>query len=433
MIVTMAETVQAEPVLNHEADPGLSAARSRPLAKTLPLPQFMTLQLSQDTRPTAAEHSQSSDEMREIAQFFAGQDPVMLEAAFWLVRCEDGLPAKEQTEFEAWLSADPAHGDLLDDLRGTWSRVGAIPKEQVAGLRTRAPRPSPAISRLLESPTEVMATRKADRTQGHGWFDFLDFGRLVPRLATAGIALATLGAGWLGWESWQAQPLYQQHVATVRGTQQRLTLPDGSIVVFDTATRADIVLYRNRREVRLSQGQAHFNVQPDADRPFQVVAGTAEVTVVGTRFTVRRTSTGVLDHGVGVAVEEGRVRVAQLNGTGNRSHAIPLDSVVLAAGQAAAVDDGGRITRLADHALDVEGAWRNGRVSFSGVTLAQALEEFERYGDTRIVISDPGVAHLRVHGSFDLHRLDAFLKALPKVLPVLVKSENGQAVIVPAS
>lgn len=76
-------------------------------------------------------------------------------------------------------------------------------------------------------------------------------------------------------------------------------------------------------------------------------------------------------------------------------------------------------------------AWREGRVNFDGVSLSQALAEFERYGPTRIVLSDPAVAGLRVHGSFDLRRLDAFTRALPRVLPVRVTptAEGGIEIV----
>lgn len=260
---------------------------------------------------------------------------------------------------------------------------------------------------------------------------FPDFGRFVPQLATAALAFAVLGGGWMGWEAWQAQPVYQQRLATARGVQQQFNLPDGSTVLLDTSTRADVVLYRNRREVRLNEGQAHFSVSPDSRRPFQVQAGTTEVTVVGTRFTVRRTPSGVLDQGVGVAVEEGRVRVAQRQVAGRAERGEIADALVLSTGESATVDASGRVA-LADRSFDMEGAWRNGRVSFSGVTLAQAVAEFERYGDTRVLIGDADVAGMRVHGSFELRRLDAFLKALPQVLPVRLRRDDGKVEIVRA-
>jgi len=76
--------------------------------------------------------------------------------------------------------------------------------------------------------------------------------------------------------------------------------------------------------------------------------------------------------------------------------------------------------------------WREGRVSFSGTPLMQALAEFERYGDTGLVIRDPAVAALKVNGSFDLRQIGAFARALPRVLPVQLSTRDGQTEIIAA-
>lgn len=376
----------------------------------------------------AAADPQARDDERDLAEFLAGQDALTVAAANWLVRRQDGLSADEQAELDAWLAASPAHGEAFDVLEAVWGRMDEIPPDNVESLKTSLARPSLS----SRTPAPKAATNDKARLEHRGFRGprhwFVDLGRFVPRLATAALVFAMLGCGWMGWQAWQAQPVYQQRLATARGVQQQFKLPDGSTVLLDTATQAEVVLYRDRREVRLDEGQAHFSISPDSRRPFHVRAGATEVTVVGTRFTVRRTPSGLLDHGVGIAVEEGRVRVAQWEAPGRTGSDDGGGALVLTAGDAAMVDASGRIAYLKDPAFDMEGAWRNGRVGFSGVTLAQAVAEFERYGDTRVVVNDPAVARMRVHGSFDLRRLDAFLKALPQVLPVQLRHRSGGVV-----
>ena len=187
--------------------------------------------------------------------------------------------------------------------------------------------------------------------------------------------------------------------------------------------------------MRLPEGQAQFAVQSDPQKPFHVLAGTVRVTVVGTRFSVRHTSTGLDQGGVSVNVTEGRVRVAQTDGgTDDKEiQATPKDdasAVLLTAGQAIAADSEGHLGAITP-SPGAEASWREGRVSFNDVPLAQVLAEFERYGPTRMVVRDPQVARLRVHGSFDLRRLDAFALALPQVLAVRLKpTDTGQMEIV---
>lgn len=83
-------------------------------------------------------------------------------------------------------------------------------------------------------------------------------------------------------------------------------------------------------------------------------------------------------------------------------------------------------------AARVRPGWKGAWISTTS-TLAQALAEFERYHRTGLVLHDREVAEMRIHGSFDLHRIDAFARALPEVLPVrLVPAGDGRTEIVRA-
>ena len=153
----------------------------------------------------------------------------------------------------------------------------------------------------------------------------------------------------------------------------------------------------------------------DADRPFDVLAGSVKVTVVGTQFAVRHTAGSPVQ----VAVQEGQVRV---------SAAGPSDAVLLTAGQQVQADGDGRLSAVGAVPPAGIAPWRDGRVSFDNVPLSQALAEFERYGPTRLAVRDPAVAAMRLSGTFDPRRLDNFRKALPKVLPVrLLDPRVGKA------
>jgi transmembrane sensor len=213
----------------------------------------------------------------------------------------------------------------------------------------------------------------------------------------------------------------------LRGQQSDVVLPDGSRIRLDTATRLDVTLYRQRREVRLIEGQAVFQVERDAGRRFDVMAGPVTVTVVGTRFSVRKVPGATGLHGVRVAVEEGRVRVAGpphggADGSG--------ETVELQAGQQVAVRAGGRLEPVQPLAPGGMAPWREGRINFDNVPLGEALAEFERYGRTGLVVRDDKVAQMRLTGTFDPARLANFKLALPKVLPVRLRGDAGSTEIV---
>lgn len=392
-----------------------------------------------DTPP--ASYPQEEADARDFAEFIAGQDPLDAAAAGWVVRRQDGLTPEEEAELQEWLAADPAHARALAQVEDVWSRMDELPDEGVVALKARLSSheadtvlppsisvsdPVPVVPESQHRPRPSSSIQPASPGR-RSWL--IGLGRFVPQITAAAVAFSVVSVGWYGWSTWQHQPTFQQSFATARGEQKKVNLPDGSTLWLDTTTQAEVVLYRQRREVRLTDGQALFAVQSNPDQPFDVLTGGTRITVVGTRFSVRRTRSGLGAEGsVSVVVEEGRVRVA------SRSAAHKMDSsssVELSAGQSIIADAAGALGPV--NRDDAPAAtWREGRVSFSGTPLMQALAEFERYGDTGLVIRDPAVAALKVNGSFDLRQIGAFARALPRVLPVQLSTRDGQTEIIAA-
>ncbi|MFT3813309.1 MAG: FecR domain-containing protein [Acidovorax sp.] len=369
------------------------------------------------------------------------------EALRWSVRMSDGLGPEARAEFDAWLNADPANREAYDDMAGVWDAIGDIPPAGTAHIRASVaidtaartsaqdvahappapvaapePEPEPAqappvaynpSARVHESPAPIAQPPIHTTRRG------------AAQALAAVAAIGVLGgAGWLGWNHWQRQPVFSQHYATQRGFMQSVDLPDGSSLQLDTATQADATLYRQRREVRVPEGQVFFHVAADAARPFDVLAGAVRITVVGTKFSVRYTPS-LGSRAVQVAVSEGRVRVAS-----NGAAAELAEAIVLGAGQALTADADGKLGAVTAVAADSVAPWRKQRLSFDGVPLANVLAEIGRYGDVGLRVRDPAVGKLAVTASVDLRNLNAFVQTLPSVLPVrLERGEHGTEIV----
>ena len=203
--------------------------------------------------------------------------PVEYEALRWSVRVSDGLSAEARAEFHAWLDVDPAHREAYGDMAGVWDAIDEIPPAGNARLRTTVAIDAAAMSSAqdlaLKARAQAHATSTAQPSPGL-------IRRLIPQAFTAVMTLGVLGGGWLGWEHWQSQPVFSRHYASERGQSLDVSLPDGSELVLDTASQADVTLYRNHREVRMPEGQMLFQVRADKARPFDVLAGAARITVV---------------------------------------------------------------------------------------------------------------------------------------------------------
>lgn len=376
--------------------------------------------------PAACDDAQRDE--RELAGYVPTGDAVDRQAAAWLLRRESGLDAQAQTQFQAWLAQSPAHGAAFARHRDSWAELDALPADGVRRLRDglsrgNAPASTPATPRGLR--TGAWQGSRALRAL-HG---------LVPQATAAALAVAVAAGGWLGYDHWLNRALFSQTFATARGQMLDVTLPDGSKLQLDTATRAEVRLYRHRREVRLPQGQGAFQVQADPDRPFDVLAGPMRITVLGTRFSVRHTADAAAAGGVHVAVEEGRVKVAPASASVDAGDdALEGGAgVLLTAGQAVSADSSGHIAPVSQIGAAAFAPWRNGRIAFDNTPLSDVLAEFERYGDTHLRIADPAIAAMRISGSVDARKVDNFAQALPRALPVALREDaDGDRTIVPA-
>lgn len=346
----------------------------------------------QDMRPGAPPPQADGDALEAA---FAALTPAQAMALQWLVRRGDGLDAAEESAFLAWLRQDSAHQRAWNELAGTAQAIAAIPAQASVELRrsvARSTRPKP-------SPTWGQRLRS-----------WLAMPTWAPQALAAGVVFAVCGAGYHAWDL--RQPVFVSSYQTPQGQQLQTELPEGSTLTLDASSRAEVRLYRERREVRLPEGQALFVVSPDATRPFDVLAGTARITVVGTRFAVRYTPS-LGSQQVQVAVEHGRVRVSGADQG--------AASVELGAGQTVSADAGGRLGAVGQISAGEIAPWRKQRVNFDDIPLSTALAELQRYADTGLVVRDPAVGALRVTGSVDLQHLDDFTRNLPQVLPVRVQ------------
>ncbi|GGI55038.1 hypothetical protein GCM10011430_22120 [Oxalicibacterium solurbis] len=345
------------------------------------------------------------------------------QALDWFVRRTDGLDAAEEQSFQEWLQADPAHAAAYAQWEGDWRQMDAAPAHGIERLRANLARDKAA----LAAAEQAVQQQQTERTSSSSWFARAASAFAgtfsSPRAMSAFAGLAMLIVGAAAWNYWW-QPAFNETYTTARGEQADIALPDGSRLQLDTATRAEVALYRGHRDLTLPEGQVRLQVEKDADRPFDVLAGPLRITVVGTRFAVRYTPEIPGRDGVRVAVEEGRVRVARAGWFGDKGE------VELTAGQQIVANANGTLGVVSTVAIADVAPWRDSRVSFDDVPLQQVLAEFERYGDSGMTVRDPAVAAMRITGTFDPRRLDNFKRVLPQALPVRLAHSGGQTEIV---
>ncbi len=208
---------------------------------------------------------------------------------------------------------------------------------------------------------------------------------------------------------------------TAVGEVRRLPLKDGSVAAINTASVLQVSLAPKRRLVRLDQGEAWFQVAKDPDRPFVVEAGRVRVQAVGTAFSVRRRASGA-----DVLVTEGVVE-AWVDGAEGAS-------VRLKAGDKAFVADNAAIREAVSLPSEIDRtlAWREGKIDLAGETLGEAVAEFNRYNDRKLVVTDPAMAGQRLYGVFHMDDPEAFAHAVQASLGAEISTTDDQIVIASA-
>lgn len=287
------------------------------------------------------------------------------QAAEWISRASRGLSAEERAELQRW-RASPANARALQQLSKLWSEMDVLRE-----LSSVIPEPPPQ-SRPGAAP--------------RAW---------RPAVAAA-LVLAALSAGMVLLQRWHTRDSTiagaqapASDFTTAVGEQRKVPLPDGSVLAINTASQVQVVsLGRDSRELRLVRGEAHFTVAHDATRPFRVTAAGHVVQALGTAFDVRLLPGGGLE----VIVTEGRVKL--LSGSGTVGDLLKDQYMRIDA------DGTSKTGRLDDDAVAARLSWRNGMLVFDGQTLEEALAEFSRYTEARLVVTDPRLRGLRIGGYF---------------------------------
>jgi transmembrane sensor len=193
---------------------------------------------------------------------------------------------EEDTVIRGWLQSTPDNTQYFDELRRLWRQIPESRSAPVRVVDTEA-----ALLRVkgaLNAPPVAASRPTVKRFP------------MYYGLAAAAALLLLLAVVWV-FQRPVATPL-EVYAGAVMRTD---TLADGSEVSVQPNSSLSVAPDFNRRERRMKlRGEAYFEVQPDANRPFVVEIQDLEVKVVGTAFNVNNFTDGKY---VVITVTEGRV------------------------------------------------------------------------------------------------------------------------------
>lgn len=294
-----------------------------------------------------------------------------------------GLTPEQQDEFEQWLVADKRNLGAYARAEGTLIRVERARGGGRNALRIPRPEKVPAWTRR-----RVV---------------------LVGSVAASIAALGITGAGL--WDRYR-----EQTFSTGVGQVREVLLTDGSVVTLNTNSQVSVRYTREMRQIHLLKGEALFDVAKNKQRPFLVEASDTLVRAVGTSFTVLL----LPKRPIQVLVREGAVDFKRTDASTSAPVRVGANTRALASQGAPIIT-----LRVPREKLDHDLAWKYGRIAFDDQTLQNAVVEYARYSDVRIVV-DPAVANETITGSFVSNDPIGFAKTAASVLGLQMEVDGRE-------
>jgi transmembrane sensor len=183
------------------------------------------------------------------------------------------------------------------------------------------------------------------------------------------------------------QTLYNT-IATPRGGQYQVVLPDGTLVWLNAASSIHFPtrFSGNERRVEIT-GEAYFEVTKDATKPFHVITPTQDVEVLGTHFNVNSYSDELA---VKTTLLEGKVKVRQWPMVNGQSAKDAAPAVVLKPGEQAVLSRAHSPLTI-DHSPDLEQvmSWKNGVFQFNNADIKTIIRQLARWYNLEVEYSKP--------------------------------------------
>lgn len=166
-------------------------------------------------------------------------------------------------------------------------------------------------------------------------------------------------------------------------------------------------------------GEAYFEVKPDADRPFVVKNEFLTTRVLGTRFNF---STRATDNTAEVTLLSGKVKVSGNHGEG---------MITLRPDQRVILDKASRSMEIMQTYAPVSAAWHNKVIPFTNMRIDEIVKALEEYYDVRIDISPRLQNRATYTGVINCRpTVDSVLADLSYSVPFTFHRKNGCLVLV---
>lgn len=205
-------------------------------------------------------------------------------------------------------------------------------------------------------------------------------------------------------------------IATPKGGQYRIALPDGTMVWLNAASslKYPSAFTGNERKVELT-GEAYFEVAKDKQMPFRVKTQQQEVEVLGTHFNINAYDD---EHGVRTTLIEGSVKVK-----------LPSNkSAILKPGDQSEVVTDIKVSQVdASAVID----WKQGLFWFNDESIYSIMRQFSRWYNIEVEYRGD-VSNIRFGGQVSrMKNLSQVLRIMELTKSIQFKVEGNKIIVMP--
>lgn len=302
------------------------------------------------------------------------------------------ISTKEQAELQAWLQEDVANREYYTAMKQTW--------DLTADAFDDAPEPDlesnwQRFSHQMDAPAPLKVVRSSKQ---NNWWKLAAAAIII--VAAASLVFTMVNQGGTT-------------VITAEAGKKEVTLPDGSKVFLN---RNSQISYKkgfaaNHRLVEL-EGEAFFDVKPDASSPFIVTAGASQTQVLGTSFVIKAYENKTIQ----LNVVTGKVAFSGKQST--------QEALVLTAGHTAILQSNKEPKQIQNSDPNFM-AWKENRLVFDNVPLFQTLSTLEEYFDVKFIVTDSSLLNIKysLTGN-DNPSLPRVLEVLSETMHITIKEES---------
>jgi transmembrane sensor len=224
----------------------------------------------------------------------------------------------------------------------------------------------------------------------------------------------------------QKTAVFTEVISNEQQVLHGVTLPDGTVVTLNSNSKLRYPKqFKGKLRKVTIEGEAFFEVKPDASKPFVITAGNAQIKVLGTSFNVCARPG---DKTVEVTVETGKVQV------GCRELAQqPCNNLILTPGEKGVLFTSDNALKKSLNENPNVMAWKTHDLVFNKTRLSEVIDDLEKVYHTDIQLSDPSLNNLVLTSHFNNQSIDFILEVIRLTFNLELSAQNGQYFLTAAS